>query len=234
MAQFQSELATLIERGGFVMLPLLVMSIISLTLSVERSWFWFTLHRPRRMRRLKDLNTALRIGEQDVAQRLADGDRTPYGRIAQALLQNGATEAVAVQAVEEERPKFDRFMVTLSTIITAAPLLGILGTVIGIIRSFRLLGSGGEGGLTDPSAVSAGIAEALLTTALGLVVALVTLFPYMIFRGHVDRSIGKVESVIAAAQQGARTGDASTGPEAAAGASRSGRRDVPIPEKTPV
>ena len=92
-------------------------------------------------------------------------------------------------------------MATLSTIITAAPLLGILGTVIGIIQSFNLLGV--QETLTDPRTVSTGIAEALLTTALGLVVALVTLFPYMIFRSHVERSIGRMESLIAAAQQGA-------------------------------
>jgi biopolymer transport protein ExbB len=108
---------------------------------------------------------------------------------------------VAVEAVEAQRPRFDRFMVTLSTIITAAPLLGILGTVFGIIQSFNLLGE--QTTLTDPRAVSVGIAEALLTTALGLIVALLTLFPYMIFRGQVDRAMGRLESVIAAAQQGA-------------------------------
>lgn len=235
MTEFQTELAVLIERGGFVMLPLLALSIISLTLCLERIWFWFTLHRPVRVRRLKNLTEALRKGDRESAQRQVDGDRSPYGRISQALLEHGASEAVAVQAVEEQRPKFDRFMVSLSTIITAAPLLGILGTVIGIIRSFRLLGSAADGGLTDPSAVSAGIAEALLTTALGLVVALVTLFPYMVFRGQVDRAIGRVESVIAAAQQGAHAGgrsarDAATSP----GGSRGDRAEMQVVvEKTP-
>lgn len=91
-------------------------------------------------------------------------------------------------------------MVSLSTIITAAPLLGILGTVIGIIQSFKLLGE--QMTLSDPKDVAAGIAAALLTTALGLTVALFTLFPYMIFRGQVDLAIGRLETVIAAAQQG--------------------------------
>ena len=134
----------------------------------------------------------------------ASSDRSPYGHIAQLLIKEGATDAVAVEAMEAQRPKIDRFMGSLSTIITAAPLMGILGTVVGIIRSFRILG-GGEGDLTDPSVVSLGIAEALLTTALGLVVALITLFPYMIFKGQVDRAIGRVESLVAAAQQGFKT-----------------------------
>ena len=81
------------------------------------------------------------------------------------LLDEGPSDAVAMEAVELQRPRIDRFMVALSTIITAAPLLGILGTVLGIIQSFRLLGE--QSVLTDPSDVAGGIAAALLTTALG-------------------------------------------------------------------
>lgn len=193
-----------------VMLPLLILSVVSLTFIVERSWFWLTVHRPRRIRWLQQLKKALRGGDRRQIAELLEGERSPYGQVGRSLLENGASDAVAVEALELQRPKLDRFMVSLSTIITAAPLLGILGTVIGIIRSFELLGEGSEGGLADPSAVSAGIAEALLTTAMGLVVALVTLFPYMIFRAQVERAIGRVESVIAAAQQGA--GAPSPGP----------------------
>ena len=79
-------------------------------------------------------------------------------------------------------------------------IISLLGTVLGIIQSFRLLGE--QAVLTDPSDVAGGIAAALLTTALGLIVALVTLFPYMLFRGWSSRSIGRLETVIAAAQQG--------------------------------
>jgi biopolymer transport protein ExbB len=203
MGDLRSDLAQLIERGGWVMLPLLFLSIVSLTLVVERIWFWTALHRPTRIRWLQRLGLALRTGDRATAKRLVDKDQSPYSDIGRSLLEYGATDAVAVEAVEVQRPKFDRFMVSLSTIITAAPLIGILGTVIGIIRSFRLLGEPSEGGLTDPSAVSHGIAEALLTTAMGLIVALVTLFPYMNFKAQSERAMGRVESIIAAAQQGA-------------------------------
>ncbi len=186
------------------MFPLLFMSVVSMTLIVERACFWFTVHRPRPLRRLQQVKDALRKGDLDLARKISASDRSPYGFVSQLLIAEGATDAVAIEAIESQRPKFDRFMVSLSTIITAAPLMGILGTVVGILRSFRILG-GGEGDLTDPSVVSLGIAEALLTTALGLVVALITLFPYMIFRGQVERAIGRVESLVAAAQQGFKT-----------------------------
>ncbi len=194
------HIALLIERGGYVMVPLLALSVISLTLVVERSAFWMATHRPGRLRRLARLNDALRTGRRDSADALIADDRSVYGRLASRLLNHGPSDAVAVEAVEIQRPRLDRFMVTLSTIITAAPLLGILGTVVGIIQSFRLLGQ--QDTLTDPRDVAAGIAAALLTTALGLIVALMTLFPYMVFRSHASRALGRLESVIAAAQQG--------------------------------
>lgn len=200
MSAFRGDLAILIERGGIVMLPLLVLSIISLTLILERTWFWVTIHRPRRLQRLERLNEALRAGDRSRATKLLAADRSPYGLVARRLLEQGVAEAVAIEAVQTQRPKLDRFMVSLSTIITAAPLLGILGTVLGIIQSFNLLGE--QQTLTDPRAVSVGIAEALLTTAMGLAIALFTLFPYMMFRAQVERALGRVESIIAAAQQG--------------------------------
>ena len=89
-------------------------------------------------------------------------------------------------------------MNALSTIITAAPMLGILGTVTGIIQSFNLIGS--QNVMTDPHLVSGGIAEALITTAAGLVVALLTLFPFMAFRAQVDRSLGRLEVLVASAR----------------------------------
>ncbi len=200
MSTLTHDLAMLIERGGFVMVPLLMLSIISLTLIIERCWFWVHTHGPVSIRRLSSLIDALRRGDKQKASKLAARDRTPFGVVASQLLKKGASDAVVVEVVESQRPRLDRFMVTLSTIITAAPLLGILGTVFGIIQSFQLLGE--QTTLTDPRDVSVGIAAALLTTALGLIVALITLFPYMVFRSHVERAIGRLESIIAAAQQG--------------------------------
>jgi len=192
---------TVMERGGVVMWPLLLLSLISLTLIIQRAWFWYGLHGPRSLRSFEKLASALRAGRRDEAQKLLRGDRSVYALVAGRLLDDGASDAVVLEAVERQRPRLDRFMATLSTIITAAPMIGILGTVLGIIRSFRLLGV--DARLADPLQVSGGIAEALITTAAGLVVALCTLFPYMIFRAQVDRSISRLEVLVAAARQGA-------------------------------
>ena len=202
-----SDLASLIDRGGIVMVPLCILSVISLALIIERIWFWVLKGGRGNMRQLEKINAALREGDKEAVINLTRRDGSPYGEVAQALANQGASDAVALEAVELQRPRLDRFMVALSTIITAAPLLGILGTVMGIIQSFRLLGD--QTTLTDPSDVAGGIAAALLTTALGLIVALVTLFPYMIFRGWASQTIGRLEMIIAAAQQGISHDDTS-------------------------
>ncbi len=197
------DLLMLVDRGGYVMIPLLILSIISVSLILERCWFWYSVEGRDSMRRLEQLNAVLRDGDLEAGKKIANQDASPYGAVAKSLLDIGASDAVAMEAVESQRPRIDRFMVALSTIITAAPLLGILGTVLGIIQSFRLLGD--QAVLTDPSDVAGGIAAALLTTALGLIIALVTLFPYMLFKGWSTRALGRLEALIAAAQQGLPT-----------------------------
>ena len=199
--ELMQDLSTLIDRGGYVMIPLFVISVISITLILERFWFWLLGGGRGSLSTLNKLNTCFRKSEDESARKLAKKDSSLYGEIAKALSEEGVSDAVAMGAVEMQRPRIDRFMVALSTIITAAPLLGILGTVIGIIQSFKLLGS--QELLTDPTDVAGGIAAALLTTAFGLIIALVTLFPYMLFRGWSSRAIGRIEVMIAAAQQGA-------------------------------
>jgi len=183
----------LLERGGLVVWPLLALSVIAMTLSLERALFFLQTNRRSRLQRLGRLRALLRKGDQKAARILAENDRSLYGQIALQLLDEGATEAVAIEAVEAQRQDIERFMPTLSTIITAAPMLGILGTVIGIIRSFENLGDSAATG--DPGQVSLGIAEALITTAVGLVVALITLFPYNAFRTQVDRTLSRAESL---------------------------------------
>jgi biopolymer transport protein ExbB len=191
----------LMERGGPVMWPLLLLSTISMTLSVERFWFWWRANAGGGRDRLRGILEGLRRGDSPGVLALAKDDPSPYAQVATDLVRDGVDDAVAIAAVEMQRPRMDRFMNMMSTIITAAPMLGILGTVSGIIRSFELLG--GKDTLSDPRLVSGGIAEALVATAAGLVVALITLFPYMYFRAQADTALGRLESVIASAKLGA-------------------------------
>ena len=92
-------------------------------------------------------------------------------------------------------------MPLLSTIITAAPMLGILGTVLGLIASFDVFSARSDSATQaaqDLGGVSRGIAEALTTTAVGLIIAVATLLPYNLFRAQIDRSLSRLEGLMAA------------------------------------
>ncbi|RMG60926.1 MAG: MotA/TolQ/ExbB proton channel family protein, partial [Deltaproteobacteria bacterium] len=95
-------------------------------------------------------------------------------------------------AAQEEIEKMKRGLSVLDTIVTLGPLLGILGTVLGIIESFHLLGAMG---IENPRAVTGGIAQALITTAFGLSVAIVSLIPFNIFVSKVERAASEMEKV---------------------------------------
>ena len=178
------------------------MSVISVALTLERGVFWVRTHRPGRRKWLFSLADSLRTGDRAAAKAIAADDSSLYADAADLILARKVGPASAVELAETFRPVFDRFSLTLSTVITAAPLLGILGTVTGIIRSFQLLG--GSAQVTDINAVAGGIAEALITTAAGLVVALITLFPYMVFRAQSDRCLGNIELLVASATDNAK------------------------------
>ena len=92
------------------------------------------------------------------------------------------TKAMEASASDEIK-RMRRFMNVLDTMITVAPLLGIFGTVTGIIQSFNVLGTSG---IEHPEVVTAGIAQALITTAAGLAIAILTVFPYNYFNSLVE------------------------------------------------
>ena len=193
------------HRGGFVLWPLLVLSVVTISIVVERTMFWWRLDSSSGQSRYEKLVQAARKGDATRLATLAETDASPYAVFVRHLTSDGAApdEASAAIAAEEVRPSLERGSILLSTIVTAAPMLGILGTVVGIIQSFELLG--GDATITDPSQVSGGIAEALISTACGLVVALIALFPNMILRGRQERSLGRLEALAGAVVGGIRS-----------------------------
>jgi biopolymer transport protein ExbB len=211
MGQTFEQVMTVFRAGGWVMWPLLGLSLLSVAVILERVMFWTSRSGGGggrgRDARLAKLGAALRRGDTASAQRLTEKDASVYSWFAAELLERTAgggaddVEAAAVVLVESARPRVERFSLTMSTIITAAPMLGILGTVMGIIESFRLLGAR-EDVVVEPAAVASGIAVALYTTAFGLIVALITLFPYVAFRGAADRCFSRLEALVAAAARG--------------------------------
>lgn len=201
------------DRGGPVMWPLLALSVVALTLVVERAIFFARLNHPGRLRRIGQLAKLLRTNHRERAKALADREATVYGEVVLRLHESEPpTEAAGHEAIELQRRRLERFMPTLSTIITAAPMLGILGTVLGLIDSFNLL-SEASAGVQGPRDVSGSIAQALLTTAAGLVISVGALFPYNAFRAQIDRTLSRLESLVGAAVHGTESV-----PEAPAGA----------------
>ncbi len=188
------------QKGGPVLWPLLALSIFSMGITVERILFWSKVSGAAAKGRTNRLMEALRFGRRAEVIKMCEGSLQPEMMVALRMTLDGADDGVAMAAAEIQRHRLERFSVLLSTIITASPMIGILGTVIGIIKSFNVLGAQSQ--LADPRGVSGGIGEALIATATGLAVALVTLFPYMAFKGLADRAIGRMESVISAAQTG--------------------------------
>jgi biopolymer transport protein ExbB len=193
--------ADLFQRGGPVMWPLLALSVVAGAAILERAWFWARLHRPGRAARNDRLAELLHTADANAVEAATANDHSLYAHAARELARlasaRPASPALAVELVERHRPAFQRFNATLTAVITAAPYLGILGTVIGIIDAFDLLGDADN---ADLPGVAAGIAQALITTAFGLIVALVALFPTMVFRAQADRCLGTLERLAAAAQ----------------------------------
>lgn len=197
---FLEQVVTALRSGGPVIIPIVGLSVVSVGVTIERAIYWRRIHRRESVAAVGRLTEALREGNAERVRGLVEGKDTPYADVVRRLMDRGAGDGVAVEAVEEARGSIDRFLPLLATIVAAAPLLGVLGTVFGIIRSFKVLGA--KQTLVDPSEVSGGIAEALTSTAAGLCVAIFTLFAASIFRGQAEKAIGRLEGLIAAAQQG--------------------------------
>lgn len=190
------QIRTIFHAGGWVMYPLLVLSILAVTLVVERAWYW--ARNTGNARRFALYLADLRAGNRAGAIARARDDRGILARYLRSLGPSEATltEGVALAAVESLRPAIERSSAALPVIIAAAPLLGILGTVTGIIQSFDLLGQ--STGVTDPTQVAGGIAEALYTTAFGLTVALIAVFPHALFKARAERTLARLESLAGA------------------------------------
>ncbi len=181
-------------RGGPIMWPLLICSILSLAITFERARFWWRINRLKDGNLLDSIFELVERGDHQGAITSGTGTNDMENRVLMAGLRNhdqGLKESMEAEAVEQiERMKSG--MNVLDTIITMAPLLGILGTVLGIIDSFDLLSLSG---IQDPKAVIGGISQALITTASGLTVALVTLMPYNYYSACIERAVRRIEKV---------------------------------------
>jgi biopolymer transport protein ExbB len=177
--------------GGPVMYPLLACSIITLTVIIERTFFWITISLNYHQDVIDEILELSQTADWEGIRKAAAGSKNYIVRtLVSGILHRDYSMVKAMEsAASEEIRKMRQYMGILDTMITVAPLLGILGTVTGIISSFNVLGAGIE----NPEAVTGGIAQALITTAAGLMIAIPTVFPYNYFTLKIEQAALSIE-----------------------------------------
>lgn len=185
----------LIVAGGWVMLPIILCSLLAFTLVIERLW---TLQEKRitpflLVEQIITLYKQNRIDDEAIEKLYAN---SPLGRILAVGLRNrNGSREIMKESIEEEGRQvaldLERYLNTLGTIASITPLLGLLGTVIGMIKVFAVITSLGVG---DPKILADGISEALITTAAGLSIAIPSVMFYRYLRGRVDELLLKMEA----------------------------------------
>jgi biopolymer transport protein ExbB len=172
------------HKGGPIMWPILVVSIVALTVVLERCIWWGGRWFRRDPKRIEKVFTAIENDDTTEASRLSRGSRDPVLRMLWNGLnhQHSSLEAALQVAAGIEIKRAGRFLVVMDTLVTLAPLLGLLGTITGLIKSFSFLGNEE----LAVQAVTGGIAEALIATACGLGIAIFALIPFNFFTSRVS------------------------------------------------
>jgi biopolymer transport protein ExbB len=179
----------LFKNGGYVMWPILLLSFVALTVVVERLLFIFreNSHRePEVVEKMlenverRDIEGALAIGKKS---------RDTVARILCYALSNReySLSNAFIRASGQEMSRYQQGMSMLDTAITAAPLLGLLGTVTGMMRTFGALGTGGDIA-SSADKITGGVAEALIATCCGLFIAVTCLLPFNYLNARADQA----------------------------------------------
>jgi len=187
------DLIEIIHKGAIATYPLIIMSVISVAVVIERLWTLRNIGSAT-LRLTESIAEPLRKGQRELAMAVCKQNaQCPAARIFLTVLdrpQQGGLESLNLFAAEsmfEEAQRLRKNLWVLGTVASSAPFIGLLGTVIGIIKSFESMAVEGTGGFT---VVAAGISEALVATALGLGVAIIALIFYNYFQTRVNNLNG--------------------------------------------
>jgi biopolymer transport protein ExbB len=192
-----SQMFTFLYQGGVIMLPIALCSILTLAFTAERVWYLWTRETP-----VAAFWTQLEEPLSERDYETAHERTTEFDGLLARLVQTGlSTEPLerdrAVDRMEEYgleiMPDLERFLPALNFIAQVAPLLGLLGTVAGMIETFSVIASAGVG---QPELLAGGISKALITTASGLAVGIVTLFFHHLLSRRVDRITHELEMAV--------------------------------------
>jgi len=172
-------------RGGPVMWPILVSALAAVAVVGERTFWWWRESLKRDLQKREEILGALENSDVEAAKSIAEGSGDPVVRmIYHSLNHVHSSMPVALQmAAGIELERAGRFLNIMDTLVTLAPLLGLLGTVTGLMRAFLKVGSAE----LAVSAVTGGIGEALIATACGLGIAIISLVPLNYFSGKLAR-----------------------------------------------
>jgi biopolymer transport protein ExbB len=183
-----NEIWAFLSYGGPMVIPLILASIISLAVILEKLFF-FLMYRDNSFRLIKKVELLVDEGDILTALNELKGKRGPNAKLLSTALAHHADDLNRIREVlqavgEDEIKKMEKHLPILDVVAMISPLLGLLGTVIGIINSFNILGT--TQGVANPNLISSGIAEALISTALGLIIAIPTAIFYSYFANKVN------------------------------------------------
>jgi biopolymer transport protein ExbB len=196
LADFGGTLVGYFKQGGFVMWPLLILSILGLIVILERGVTLYIRSRTKTGELVTKVRRFLREGNPEGGVKACDQYRGPTAAIVKAALlrwdsSRDEMEKLLENAAINEIARLERWIWVLGLIANIAPIIGFLGTVVGMIQSFDVIA---EQGLNNPGAVAKGISVALITTASGLIVAVFTLPFYNFYMTKVASYIREMET----------------------------------------
>ena len=183
------EFLNILMKGGWMMIPIIACSFLAITITIERFIYFNRFNASRFAPKMLSLVEQEKLTD---ALAVAEQQPSPVLRVISAgILQraNYPTKAMEATAIAE-LTKMKRGLPAMDTVITLGPLLGLLGTIIGMVDSFGIMS---QSGLGNPHAVTGGVAEALICTAAGIFVAVMTLIPYNFFIARMEQETEKIE-----------------------------------------
>lgn len=183
-----------LKVGGLIIIPLSVLAVLALAIMIEKAFLYRRYARLAGdlVRLVETYGFAWEMLEQRVA---ALGERHYFRRFFEVVISNRQrpvwwTESRAADEAQLIETSLARRLWVLETIVTAAPLLGLMGTILGMMHSFHLIG---DNGLVNPTGVTGGVAQALIATAFGLLIALIALFGFNFFSRRQAQTLDEME-----------------------------------------
>ena len=183
-----------LQFGGMMVYPLLLLGVIALAIILDKAFvYWRYVRLPTALMRLLETYRFAWTDLQDQVMSLVPGSY--FGRFFRVILNNRANPAWWVESRAGDEAQLiekalSRGLWVLETIVTAAPLLGLVGTIVGMMESFKLIGGSG---LVNPTGITGGVAQALIATTLGLILALIALFAFNFFSHLQSKTMDEME-----------------------------------------